>query len=99
MRAEIRHRILQICAYLYLVTGYAYIIYNFSYIVRITNKPLGWFMLNVGTLDLFAIYVLINHLLVKKIISTKILYVFEVLLFIAFFTLWWSDIMYENRPA
>ena len=97
MRTEIKHRILLTCAYLYLFLGYACILYEFSYYVRTTSKPIGWMILNLETLALYLIYVAINDIIVKKVISTKILHVAEALLFISWVSVLWSDIMFVNR--
>lgn len=100
MKKTIKDLMLKIFAYLYLIAGYIYIIYYYSYEVRIQDKPLGWFFLNVGILDLLAVYVLINHLLVKKVISNRTLFIIEAFLFITYVTIWWSDIMfYQIRPV
>lgn len=97
MRTEIKHRILLTCAYLYLFLGYACILYEFSYYVRTASKPIGWMILNLETLALYLIYVAINDIIVKKVISTKILHVAEALLFISWVSVLWSDIMFVNR--
>lgn len=97
MKADIKHHIKLFISYLYLTIGYAFIIYDFSYSVRTAAKPIGWGMLIIFTFGYYSIYVLINHLIIKKIVADKILNVIDLLLFLSLITLIWSDIMFENR--
>lgn len=83
-------------SYLYIFIGYCYIIYYISFHIRITNKLEGWAYMIAISLMYFVGYTLINHLLIKKILSTKLLIIIEVLLFVSMFTLIISDFMYEE---
>ena len=84
------------CAYLYLLLGYATIIYLFSYYVREAVKPISWAIITALALVGYFVYLIINHLLIKRVISKKILIGIELLLLLTLFVLWWSDIMYET---
>ncbi len=93
-----KNRILMTCvSYCYAFITYIAIIYNFSYKVRIVAKPLGDFILIVDTLIYLIVYMIINHIVIKRIIPQKILCIIEFILFITLCVLWWSDLMFENR--
>ena len=78
-----------------------FIIYSngifFSYKIRMLAKPIGLALLVVSTLGFYAVYIVINHLIIKKIISKKVLITIEILLLITLYALFESDIMFENR--
>lgn len=96
MTSNLKKIILTIIVYLYLLMGYLYIIYNLSYHIRITDKLEGWAVLIVVSLMYFLAYVVINHILTKLIIPTRILIVIEVLLLLTMIILVISDAMYEE---
>ncbi len=87
--------ILTILSYLYLFVGYSYIIYYISYYIRIANKPEGWVFMLFYALLCFGVYVVINHIFIRKIVPNKILIIIEVLLFVAMLILVISDLRYE----
>lgn len=92
-----RYKILKnILAYLYLFLTYTAIVYYFSFSIRIAIKPLSWFFLVLQMLGYFLLYVLLNHLFIRKVVSHKIMLIIEALLFIAIFTLIISDLRYEE---
>lgn len=97
MNKNIIPRIKKGGAYIYLLCVFAAIIYNFAYAIRIVAKPLGMIVLISQSIGYEIVYVIINHLFIKKVVSNKILIAIEVLLFIALCTVWWADIMYVNR--
>lgn len=99
MKPDIKTRIKKYCAWLYLIIVYSYIIYDYSYLIRVVAKPIGLFVLLINNLSIYCVYLLINHIFIKKIIPTKILLTIEILLFIALYTLFISDIAYENHDG
>lgn len=96
MKENVRKIIGIIIAYIYLLVGYSYIIYYVSYTIRITCKPLGWAMMLAIALMFFIAYVIINHILLRRILSKKLLVIVEVALLVSILTLVWSDISYEH---
>lgn len=84
-----------ILSYLYLFVGYSYIIYYISYYIRIANKPEGWVFMLFYALLCFVVYVVINHIFIRKIVSNKLLIIIEVLLFVAMLILVIGDLRYE----
>ncbi len=95
MKEKKHKRLLYVLSYLYIFFGFSYIINYISYHIRITNKPLGWVVLLFDTLVYFAVYIAINHILIRKVISSKLLLMIEALLFVAMLTLVISDLEYE----
>ncbi len=89
--------LMRILAYLYLISGYSYIIYHLSYYVRVANKPLGWLLLIGNTIMYTFIYTILNHILIKKIVSKRTLIIIEIILILTMLVLLWSDIKFENR--
>ncbi len=87
-----------VVCYGYLFLVYIAIVYNFSYQIRIEGKPLGQFIVIPRTLGLFIAYTIINHLILRNVVSHKILLIIELLLFMTLCALWWSDQMVEFRP-
>lgn len=87
----------KVISYLYLFISYAAIVYNFSYYIRIMAKPIGSLLLSMQTIGYCITYVIINHLVIKIVVSNRVLLLIEWLLFVTLCVLWWSDIKYENR--
>ncbi len=96
MKKNIRQNIKYIFAYLYLILGYLCFIYVVSYNIRIANKPEGWAVLLFLVLLCFIVYTAINHILIRRIISNRLLIFIEALLFFSMFTLVISDVRYEQ---
>ena len=67
-----------------------------SYYVCIANKPLGWACMIAIALTYFIVYTVINHILIRKVISNKLLIIIEVLLIVSMLTLIISDVRYEE---
>ena len=88
----------KVLAYIYLFLSYAAFVGYFSYSIRIANKPLGAFFLDLHVLCYFVVWTLLNHLILKKTVPHRVLLLIEILLFITLWTIFWSDLMYENRP-
>lgn len=70
--------------------------YYISYSIRIANKPEGWALMLFFASLCFIAYSTINHILIRKIISNKLLIIIEALLFVAMLTLVISDFKYED---
>ena len=93
--AKINKRILLYISYLYIIIGFLYLIYYISYTVRIIDKPEGWVLMLIKALLYLIVYSAINHSLIKKTISNKLLIIIEALLFLTVITLVFSDIKVE----
>lgn len=92
-----RHKyLLYLFSYLYIFISFSYIIYYISYTIRITNKPEGWALMLFNALMYFIVYTTINHTIIRRIISNKLLIIIEALLFVAMLTLVISDWKYED---
>lgn len=91
VNAKFANQMLRVAAYIYLFAGYIVLIYNFSYEIRIASKPVGLMILILYTFGCCVIYDLFNHLLIKKIIPSKILIVIEVMLIITLAILYFSN--------
>ena len=87
--------LLKLFSYIYILIGFSYIIYFISYNIRIANKLEGWAVMMFNALLYFIAYVVINHTLVRMLISNKLLMIIEILLFGAILTLLISDWKYE----
>lgn len=96
LKISARQIIRNILVYLYIIFFYSYIIYNFSFYVRITNKLEGWAMLVGETLLYIIVFIIVNHVIVKRVLSTKTLIIIEVLLILTVVTLIGSDLMYDE---
>lgn len=64
--------------------------------VCIANKPLGWACMIAIALTYYIVYTVINHILIRKVISNKLLIIIEVLLIFSMLTLIISDVRYEE---
>lgn len=80
---------------MYLILGYSYIVYYISYTIRITNKLEGWAVMIGIVLLYFLAYMGINHILIRRILSNKLLIIIDVLLFVTLLTIVISDWEYE----
>lgn len=96
MKRNYVQKIKYVLATLYLLFGYTHIIYYISYTVRITNKAEGWLYMIAVALFRYIVYVIINHVIIKRIVRHKVILLIEVLLFIAMLTLLISDLMYDH---
>ncbi len=86
----------ELLSYLYIFTGFLCIIYFISYNIRIAIKPLGWAIMLFNAVLCFIVYITINHIIIRRIISNRFLIVIEALLFSAMLTLVISDVRYED---
>lgn len=96
MKKNMRQIIKYFCTYLYLILGYSFFIFYLSYRIRITNKLEGWLVLLIFLLLCFIVYTAINHIVIKRVISNKMLIVIEAMLFLSMFILVISDFRYEE---
>lgn len=96
MRKKTYDYIIYMLSYLYIFVCYSFIIYYISYTIRITNKPEGWVYMIAAALMYFIVYSIINHLIISKAISHKMLIIIEALLFVSMLTLIISDFKYEE---
>lgn len=69
----------------------------FSYNVRHAVMPLGYFLVLLIISGIFLLYVAINHLLVRLVISHKILLIYDILALIMLISIMLSDLWAENR--
>lgn len=88
---------IQAIGFVYLFGTFCYMALFFSYNVRVADKPLGYFLILMRTLGIYLLYVIINHLIVRMVISHKILLIFDVLAFIMLMSIMVSDLWLENN--
>lgn len=74
-------------AYMYLYTAYTGIFSFFAYFIKYACRPIGMWLVMFFTIIGFLIYIIINHLLIRYVISTKILILFETVLLLTLFAL------------
>ena len=74
-------------AYLYLYGAFLAIFCYWAYKAQLADRPLSYFFLFFISLFLWIIYVLVNHLLIKRILGTKTVVIFESILFLTLFAL------------
>lgn len=87
---------LKILAWIYLLSAFCIFANCFSYNIIIADKPLGYFIVVIKAVGYYALFVLVNHLLVGKIISHQILFVIEILAVLMLFSLLLTDARLEN---
>lgn len=73
----------EIFAYIYLYAGYIFIYYYCIYWFECSTKPVGLFLCVVEALILYALYLLLNHLIIRLVTGHKILVLVETLLILA----------------
>jgi hypothetical protein len=73
-------RLKTISSYIYLYVGFIAIVYNCDYRLRDFNRHGSVISTCLTTLAVFALYILINRLVVKRYIPVKILNLFESLI-------------------
>lgn len=93
MNTKASNRIRKILANVYLYLAYIVIFYNFISHLRF-NCPISIFIIIMETLGYLISYILINHLLVKKVISHKILMTMEIILFVSLFLVLFNGAVY-----
>lgn len=80
MRTVNINTIRKIIAYVYLYIGFSYIIYYFYYHLRVSDTINEFSEMMFFNCISLSIYLLINHLIIKRTIKTNILLIFEYLL-------------------
>lgn len=86
----------QFIALLYLFGGFSYMTLFFSYNVRIAVKPLSYFIITLIAMGIYSLYVVINHIIVRLVISHRILLIFDILALIMLISITVSDTWIEN---
>lgn len=86
-------------AYLYLFGSFVFFALFFSYNVRIADKPIGYILILMIISCIYLFYVLLNHLLVRLVVSHKILLLFDMLTLIMLICVLLSDIWAETYRA
>ena len=66
-------------AYMYLFIAYGFMTLYFSYNIRIAVKPLGFMAILLITIGAYFLYFVINHILIRLVISHKTLIIFDLL--------------------
>lgn len=72
----------KIAAYIFLYVAFLAMFYDFAYNAWVCVKPLSLMVVILRTLFFWFTYVLINHLLIKRILKTNVILIFESLLFL-----------------
>lgn len=78
-------------AFTYLFGVYTIMTLHFSYHIRIAVKPLGYLIILLIAVSVYTVYIIINHLLIQKVVSHKILGIFNILTLIMLLCLAISD--------
>lgn len=86
----------QFIALMYLFGGFSYMTLFFSYNVRIAVKPLSYFIITLIAMGIYLLYVVINHIIVRLVISHRILLIFDILALIMLISITVSDTWIEN---
>lgn len=74
-------------AYLFLFATFLGIFYYFSYNAWVCCKPISLMFVIFKTVLFIILYVLINHLLIRKVVGVKTVIIIETLLILTLFTL------------
>lgn len=77
----------RLVSYVFLYGAFLSIFYDFAYNAWVCVKPLSLMLVILRTLAFWLIYLLINHLLIRRILKTDVLLIFETLLFLTMFAL------------
>lgn len=88
---------IQSIGFVYLFGTFCYMTLFFSYNVRVAVKPLSYLIILLITMGIYLLYVIINHSIVRIVISHKTLLIFDVLTFIMIICIAVSDLWVENH--
>lgn len=77
----------KIVSYAFLYISFMGIFYDFAYNAWICVKPIGLMLIILRTFAFWLLYILINHLVIKRIVKVNILLIFESVLFLTLFNL------------
>ena len=94
MQREMFQKIKKASAYFYLFLSYFFIVCNFFYKFRDIVRPLTPVIVIFCTIIDCLVFILINHVLVKRVVPKKILVIIEIFLIATLFSLLGSDIIY-----
>lgn len=75
--------ILYFISYMYLYIGYIYIVLFVEYNIGDASRPIGYFLMLSYVILYYLIYILVNHIVVRRIVKHKTLFIFETLLFLS----------------
>ena len=76
---------------MYLFIAYGFMTLYFSYNIRIAVKPLGFMAISLITIGAYFLYFVINHILIRLVISHKTLIIFDLLALIMLLCIAISD--------
>lgn len=95
MNDKIQNSLMKLASYLYLYLTYIAIVFYFSYKGGILGDyfDIGYLSVILRTLAYFIAYIAMNHLVVIKIVSSKIVITVEMVLTITLLTMCCSDIL------
>ncbi len=77
----------KIFSYIFLYVAFLCIFYDFAYNAWVCVKPIGLMLVILRTFAFWLLYILINHLVIKRILKVKILLIFESVLFLTLLNL------------
>ncbi len=83
-------------AYAYLFGAFCFMALYYSYNIRIAVKPLSYFIISLITLCVYLLYIMINHLFVRFVVTHKILLIFDLLAFMMLLCISVGDGWVEN---
>lgn len=98
MKWNIRKFIKRLLALLYIICSYIFITYFLSYNIREVNgEPLSQWLIVIGAaLMFYVVYVIINHLVIKRVFSEKTIVVADVFLLVNILILTVSGVVCVN---
>lgn len=91
------NRRLRIGAYVYMYTGFMLQLMYFAFYAETAHRPLELAFVILSSIIFFIIYTLINHILIKSVLSIKVLILFETLTLITVFGLFFGYVLLWNR--
>ena len=89
--------LIKILSYFYLYSFISFLSMFLTYELRVAVKPFGWLLMMSIVLLSYIVYILINHLFLKKIVSYKYLIIFEYLSLIIIISLCISEFLVDNH--
>ena len=91
---ERKQGIIRRLAYLFLYVGFIFIIFVLSlYVDYRSCRPMNFLFGYTNSLVYFLIYTMINHILVRKVVPTRVIIIFEILLIVALVAIACSDLL------
>lgn len=86
-----------VAAYLFLYATFIGIFYDFAYEAWLCAKPIGFMLVLLKACIILLLYILINHLLIRKIVGLKTVVIFETILILVIIVLSHCYAAIENR--